>query len=833
MSKLLIVESHGKIEKISEYLGDDFIVMASFGHIIDLNEKKLSVNLETFEPEYVQYKDKVSIIEKMCKQINKIGKSNVFLAADEDREGEMIAWSLARELKLTNPKRIVFNSITKKELKKAIEKVQQIDLNMVKAQQARRILDRLAGYIISPILYKSTKGGQSAGRVQSVVVKIVVDKEKEIEKFFSGKTETYFTVGSEIIMGDYEINTKLYNKTEILELTVVNTNYSDVQTSEDIEISEENNQDTKVKTKGKSKTKSKTDNQIINTKSPVIFNKTQEPEVVEIIKNMIKAEYKLLKMTEKIRKSNPPAPYTTSTLQQTASQRLGMDAKRTMNVAQKLYEGGHITYMRTDSMALSEEAMDTIKEHIVKSYGNEYYEKRIYANKKANTQEAHECIRPTKIYSETIEGTNDEKRLYSLIWKRTIQSQMKASEYQNIIVEIEMLKKKILSDYKLVGNLENLIFVGYQIVDGKKPLKSMSIDTLKKLLIEWKEIIGLEDTQKPPSRYNDASLINKMDPKNLNIGRPSTYAPTIEKIISRKYVEIKDIQGKNLELKNYHVNKSEPKVLNLDTKKVSLGKENKKLVPTELGIQTTDFLEKHFSQLMDYSFTANMEKQLDDIAEGKLDKLKLIKPFYDYIQSQIKKIVFTKNESGLGNNYVKPQTIGSHNSTDIILCDGPYGKYVLYGKSKFNLKILLGKQNKVQDLEDLEADLADLEADLEDLENQEINKKSNSKNEEITNELIVEKLIEKLNEAKNNTNTEWTKGKQKYILKKGMYGYYIEHWTGDKKKNNCNANYLIKKIAKINNLNEQDETNIPLICEIIKVSDIEELIDYNKKKLKK
>lgn len=851
MSTLLIVESPGKIKKIGEYLGDDYIVMASIGHIIDLDEKTLSIDLDTFEPTYTQYDNKKDVIAKLCKQAYNVGKTNVLLAADEDREGEMIAWSLAKELGITNAKRIVFNSITKKELEKAVANPQKIDMNMVKAQQARRILDRLAGYIISPVLYKSLKGAQSAGRVQSVVVKIVVDKEKEIEKFFSAKSDTFFTINSDITMGEYELNTKLYNKTDKVEFDVGDEDYEDK--TEDSDNSE------KPKSKPKAKTKKvSTDN--IPSKSCVVFTKDEESQVVEIIKSMVKSEFKLLKMNEKVRKSNPPAPFTTSTLQQAASQKLGMDAKRTMSVAQKLYEGGHITYMRTDSTAIGDEEMKKIKEEIVNKYGLPYYEHREYKNKKANTQEAHECVRPTKIYIDSVEGTPDEKRLYSLIWKRTMQSQMKAAEYQNITVEIEMLGRKLLVPYKLVGNLENLIFVGYLIVDGKKATESLDIGSLKKLLIDWVAINGLEDTQKPPTRYNDAGLINKMDPKNLNIGRPSTYASIIDKIISRKYVEIKDIEGKEIVLNKYNITKSNPKSMSLESRAITIGKEKKKLVPTVLGRNVTDFLEKYFAKLMDYGFTANMEKQLDDVAEGKLDKLKVIKPFYEYIEEQKKIIVPTNMQNpSTGKNYSPPEKIGKYGKLDVTLYDGPYGKYVTCDTFKFNLKFLFEKpQISNNNLEaDLEADLeAGLEAGFETVV--ESNRKSYMNDDsdsdfdfdsesdvkpkptpqvdlsQLSNETILAKVVERIESLKQAVEKEWKIGRKKYVLKKGQYGHYIEEWntTTKKKSANYSVKYLIEKIAKNNKLNTGSDESINKVIELITNKDIEETVEYFSKNKK-
>lgn len=562
MSKLLIVESPGKIKKIQEYLGPDYKVMASVGHIIDLDDKNMSIDMKTFEPIYHQYPNKVDVINKLIYACNSVGKHNVYLAADEDREGEMIAWSCERELGIHNGKRIVFNSITQKELINAINNPKKVDINMVYAQQTRRILDRLAGYMISPILYKNGfNGAKSAGRVQSVVVKIIVDKEKEIEEFYKQKKSTYFYINCLVNMDEYKIHTKL---------TKIDSKIDSVEQSD-----ETSETDTNVKLNKTTNKKNKSDAPINTTpKNYIIFEKEQEKMVIKIIKAMCKGRYELLNITEKNKKINAPAPFTTSTLQQYASQKLNLDAKKTMSVAQKLYEEGHITYMRTDSTSISDEAVKMIKEAIKDKYNEKYFEHHKFVNKMANTQEAHECVRPTKPMYDTIDGTTDEKRLYNAIWKRTIQSQMKPAEYQSLTIEIKIDDEKlILISYKLVGTLENLIYEGYLIVDGKKGNKKIDFNKFKN--IEWIEINGVEDISKPPIRYNDASLINKMDPKNLNIGRPSTYASFIDKITNRGYVDIKDMEGNNIQVTEYIVKSSNPKSISVETKDLTIGKEKK------------------------------------------------------------------------------------------------------------------------------------------------------------------------------------------------------------------------------------------------------------------
>jgi len=849
MSKLLIVESPGKIKKISEYLGDEYIVMASIGHIIDLDETKMSIDIETFEPQYKIYDDKINVVDNLIKKTIKVGKNNVLLGADEDREGEMIAWSLAKELKITNPKRIVFNSITKKELENAVSNPKGIDLSMVKAQQARRILDRFAGYLLSPLLNKIYYGAKSAGRVQSVVVKIVVDREREINSFFDNKNDSYFIINSNTSIGsEFKFLSKLCNKNTLIE-EIKDKDDNELEENEDHNIDQlEDELDNK---KGKKKVKVDTKNKL-DDKTFIKFSKKDEDLVIDIIKNMAKSKYQILNLNLKVKKTYPPPPYTTSTLQQDASRRFGMDSKRTMGIAQKLYHDGHITYMRTDSTSISTEASKTIKEKIVQDYGEKYYEYKEYKNKKENTQEAHECVRPTKIQYNDIEGTGDEKKLYNMIWKRTIMSQMKPAEYQSFIIEIEMLERKLLEKYKLVGTLDNLIFEGYLIVDGKKGNTPIEEKDIKKKKLDWIDINGIEDTEKPPVRYNDASLINKMDPKNLNIGRPSTYATFIDKIIKRKYVEIKDVEGKKINIKKYQIKKDNPKVIDLEEKEVFLGKEKKKLVPTELGLKTTEFLEKNFNKIMNYDFTANMEKDLDNVAEGKKDKNEIIKIFYEYINECLGKInlidIKTNNSEILGtyldinivlhngkfgryivydkhkfnmkylfngdedinnkkildrtieeikkkDNKEYPKVIGSYNKIDIILNEGKYGKYVTYNNYKYGLNYLLGKITN------------DLDKELEELENPQ----KEEELEEINDDSLVKLTIEKIEKQNLQKKNEWViNANKKYILKEGKFGYYVEEWNtkNNEKKNNYSLKSLFYKISKEDNIDINDNENI-------------------------
>ena len=799
--KLLIVESPGKIKKISELLGDEWIVVASVGHIIDLVSTNMSIDLKTFEPIYTRNSDKEKVIENIISKMLKVGKENVYLGSDEDREGEMIAWSLAKELKLTNCKRIVFNSITKKELENAVKNYKEIDINMVYAQQARRLLDRLAGYTLSPLLYKhGIKNASSAGRVQSVVVKIIADKEKEIQQFFSNKKDVFILVSmvTVLTLNDTQLKNKdniKYNAQLCYDQVGPNTKAKPVCTFGD-------------DSKG-------------TNKKIVKFNKGETKLVLSILKSLSKCKHNLLSIENKIRKNYPDAPYTTSTMQQDMSRIYGMNSKKTMLIAQKLYEAGHITYMRTDSTNISQEASFSIKECIIKKYGSEYYERRDYKNKKGNTQEAHECVRPTKINYEKITGPPDEQKLYNAIWKRTIKSQMKPMEFQHYTIETKpelKLKDDICKGdkYKLVGTIEELIFDGYKIVDkdtegtfgskgtegtgdndtegtfggsngsngkGSKGSKSGSIIEIMNKLgsdgsggcgIDWVSIHANEETEKPPIRYNDATLINKMDPKNLNIGRPSTYASIIDKILERKYVEIKDIEGKQIELLKYRIDKKDKSYIDIETVTIVIGNEKKKLVPTECGIITTEFLEKSCNKLMDYNFTANMEKDLDLIAEGTKNKFTILNDFYTYLQKTCSITSTIDIDKSIDKNIVKAVgiTLGTYKKKDIILNNGKYGKYISYGTNNYSLK---------------DSPLPPGTEDPQGPPPGSDNPKGPSESDD-----LLEKAINLIKSDK-----RWKVNNKKYILRNGKYGYYLEE---EGKKINISISKLVNIIKKRDNI---------------------------------
>lgn len=819
--KLVIVESPGKIKKIQEILGPEYIVMASVGHIIDLSPSTMSINLETFEPEYVQYPDKRDTCEKLISGVKRVGPQNVYLAADKDREGEMIAWSLERELNIYDGKRIVFTSITEKEIKKALLNPSRVNMNIVYAQQTRRILDRLAGYMLSPLFkVNGMKDARSAGRVQSVVVKLIVEKERVVQDFFQKQQASYFYINCLLAFGEYEILTKLVANDGL----EPNSNTESV-CDEDIDMDVN-----MVVEEEKKQTQDKTSS--VTTGKHLRFSKDDEEQVITIIKTMgKKCKYVLNDLKSKITKSYPPPPFTTSTLQQYSSNKLNMDSKKTMSVAQKLYEKGHITYMRTDSQTMSADAVKAISKVVGELYGAEYSEPNTYdvsGKKKAKTQEAHECIRPTKMIREIPSLTdNCEIRLYEAIWKRAVQSQMKCAQYQTLLFEFLMFDKKhILRPYKLNGSIQNLIFAGWTIVDGQTATETIDDSNILSIKTsgsgssnneaQYIEINGIEDVQKPPSRYNEASLINKLEPKNLNIGRPSTTATVLDKIKEKGYVCVADIAGTNIELKKYVMKASNPNKIDVVNSKMSLGKESKRLVPTNLGIVTTDFLESNFQLLMNYSFTASMEKELDDIAEGRLNKFSVCKQFFDYLQSQIRQIVPSGDSTGIGtdtNNVI----LGTANSGhEIRVANGKYGKYLICGDRKMNIRQLL-EEFKTSNKPNID-----------------------SSNVEMYPEYVVELVNLKLEQVPNTgtgTDTgfqiqkEWSKpkSKKKYVLKNGKFGYYVEETNSKGDKQFWSMNFLIKKTAQTHNLSLED---LNTILDKITIEDVLTNIEYLKESKK-
>jgi len=554
---LVIVESPAKAKTISKFLGKDFQVESSFGHIRDLPKSGMSVDTEKdFEPRYIVPRDKTKVVNNLKKAAK--GADMVWLASDEDREGEAIAWHLAQalELKPEQTKRIVFHEITKEAITAAVENPRTVDENLVNAQQARRILDRLVGYELSPVLWRKVQKGLSAGRVQSVAVRIIVEKEREIEAF---EGSSAYKVSVVVSSGGEEFVAELAKKIESKE------------------------------------------------------------EAEKFLNDLLGAKLNIDSVTTKPASRNPSAPFTTSTLQQEASSKLGYSVKRTMTVAQKLYEAGHITYMRTDSVTLSDLAHNAIKTAVTGNFGAEYYERRQYKTKSRGAQEAHEAIRPTRLDKQTA-GDESQNRLYQLIWQRTVASQMAAAKLKRTVAEITISNRS----EKLVAKGEQVVFDGYLRLVGSK---SVSTQILPELADGTElDLISGEAKQnfaKPPARFTEAALVKKLE--ELGIGRPSTYAPTISTIQDRRYVEKGEAEG---EARNVTVISLADGKVTAEVISENSGSTKGKLIPTDMGRLVSDFLVKHFTSVVDYSFTAKVEEQFDDIAEGTQQWQAMLKDFY-------------------------------------------------------------------------------------------------------------------------------------------------------------------------------------------------------------
>ncbi|MFD2586335.1 type I DNA topoisomerase [Croceitalea marina] len=562
---LVIVESPAKAKTIEKFLGKDFQVESSFGHIADLPSKELGVDVDNnFEPKYIVDKDKKALVKKLKDLAKKA--DTIWLASDEDREGEAISWHLAEELGLEKSKtrRIVFNSITKSAIQKAIENPREINYNLVNAQQARRVLDRLVGYQLSPVLWKKIKPGLSAGRVQSVAVRLIVEREREIEGFTPEAS--------------YRI--KAAFKTE----------------------------------SGK----------VFEAKLSKAFSSKEKAEA--FLQENIGADFSVAKLDKKPAKKSPAAPFTTSTLQQEASRKLYFSVGRTMQVAQRLYEAGLITYMRTDSVNLSKEALDAAKEAITSNYGKEYSEVRNYTGKSKGAQEAHEAIRPTDMKLQSPSLERDQSKLYELIWKRTLASQMSDAQLERTNVRISANKHQ----EEFTANGEVVKFDGFLKVylegsddedaeEQEGMLPAMKVN--ETLLNEY--ISATERFTRPPYRYTEASLVKKLE--ELGIGRPSTYAPTISTILNRGYVEKGTIEGVERKYTQLILEEGTVNEKNLTE---TIGSDKGKMVPTDIGMIVNDFLVSHFTNILDYNFTAKVEEDFDEIATGDEDWQKVMKSFY-------------------------------------------------------------------------------------------------------------------------------------------------------------------------------------------------------------
>jgi DNA topoisomerase-1 len=604
--KLLIVESPGKIKKIQSYLGSDFIVTASRGHIMDLESSGLALDPNNnFEPTYTIYKDKKSVVSDIKKSCASC--SQVYLAADEDREGEFIAESLKRVLKLKDSdySRAVFHEITKEAILNAIKTPRKINDNLVHAQQTRRFLDRIVGYKLSPLLSKIpdlasdvNRYKLGAGRVQSVIVKIIVDKENEIKDFLDSSRSAFYEGKGEFIINledgvKFNLNTVLYTTNPIKKFELVKD-------------------------------------------SEQVYDK-----VIEIMEKLRQAQWKLIEIKKRNISRSPTAPFITSSLQREASTKLHWPIAKTMQVAQKLYEGGHITYMRTDCTVLSEEAHKKIKEFVTKAYGQEYYTHKQYSSKSANAQEAHEAIRPTDFtklkISEDEDDVSDADKLYKLIWKKTVSSQMSKAQIESTQLFLAPISKTKLEEFLMVGSVSRIVFDGYlklyKDIDEDEPLLNITIpEDLSKVKATPLIIKIKESLTSPPSRYNESSLVEALE--KLGIGRPSTYATMVAKIQTKDFVRVENVPGKEKLLKELVYDCETKKLQVLDTK-MFLGKENKRMVPTNIGMISTKFLITNFPQIMDIGFTAGMETLLDEISNGTKNWITVLKSYYDIITGQI------------------------------------------------------------------------------------------------------------------------------------------------------------------------------------------------------
>ncbi|MCI9843324.1 type I DNA topoisomerase [Flavobacterium pectinovorum] len=580
---LVIVESPAKAKTIEKFLGSDFQVESSYGHIADLPSKEIGVDVENgFKPKYEVSPDKKALVTKL-KSLSKNAEM-VWLASDEDREGEAISWHLAEELKLDTKKtkRIVFHEITKSAILKAIDNPREIDYNLVNAQQARRVLDRLVGYELSPVLWRKIKGGLSAGRVQSVSVRLIVEREREIQNFNA--------------VASYSVVAEFVNES------------------------------------GKA----------FKAKLPKNFNTKKEAE--DFLNQNIGSQYKVADLETKPTKKSPTAPFTTSTLQQEAARKLYLPVGITMQLAQRLYEAGLITYMRTDSVNLSKEAMNAAEAEIIKSYGKEFSKPRTFANKSKGAQEAHEAIRPTDMSRHTVNIDRDQARLYDLIWKRTLASQMSDAQLERTNVKIEANNHSEI----FTASGEVLLFEGFLKVyleghdDDEEEQEGMlpALKVNEKLANNY--ITATERYSRPPARYTEASLVKKLE--ELGIGRPSTYAPTISTIINRNYVEKGTLEGQE---RNYTQLTLQSSKVGEKILKENTGSDKGKLVPTDIGTIVTDFLVKNFGNILDYNFTAKVEQDFDEIAEGNIDWATMMQEFYDKFHPNVKDVeANAERESG-------------------------------------------------------------------------------------------------------------------------------------------------------------------------------------------
>ena len=622
---LVIVESPAKAKTIEKFLGNDFKVMSSYGHIRDLKKKEMSIDTDSLEPEYEIPEEKEKLVKELKSNAKKAEK--IWLASDEDREGEAISWHLCEVLGLDEEKtnRIVFHEITKPAILEAIEHPRHIDMNLVNAQQARRVLDRLVGFKLSPVLWRKVKPALSAGRVQSVAVRLIVEREREIQNF---KSESFYSVN-----GIFAITNADGSQTEVRALL-----------------------GTRFKT---------------------------HKEVEAFLEKCKEATYTVESVSKKPLKRTPAPPFTTSTLQQEAARKLGFTVSQTMMVAQHLYENGRITYMRTDSVNLSGLCINASKEEIKNLYGEEYSKSRQYRTSSKGAQEAHEAIRPTYMNQTEIEGTAQEKKLYDLIWKRTIASQMADAEIEKTTVNIAVSG----TDEQFIAQGEVVKFDGFiKVYRESLDDEEQQEDELSHILpplkkgqeLTRREIQAIERFSQGPVRYTEASLVHKLE--ELGIGRPSTYAPTISTIQQREYVHKGDKKG---EERTYTIDTLKGKQVKQSVRKEMAGSDKGKLLPTDIGIVVNDFLMDNFKDIMDYNFTAKVERDFDMIAEGGEKWTTMMKHFYKSFDPNVEKTMNARQEHKAGERQIG---IDPKSGRPVFVKIGRFGPVVQIGSAEDNEK---------------------------------------------------------------------------------------------------------------------------------------------------
>ena len=630
---LVIVESPAKAKTIQNYLGDDYKVMSSYGHIRDLKKKNFGIDLDTFQPEYEIPKDKASIVKELKAAASKA--ENVWLASDEDREGEAISWHLAEVLNLPiqDARRIVFHEITKPAILNAIKNPRAIDINLVDAQQARRVLDRIVGFKLSPVLWRKVKPSLSAGRVQSVAVKLIVEREREIQKF---KSESNFRVTAE-----FNINGSTFRAE-------------------------------------------------LNRRFPTA---DKAREFLEACKG---SDFKISDITVHPQKRMPAPPFTTSTLQQEAARKFGFPVSLTMSLAQQLYESGLITYMRTDSVNLSSLCVNACKDVISRTLGKEYSKPRKYVTHSKGAQEAHEAIRPTDMQNDAIEGSPQAQRLYKLIWQRTIACQMSdaITEKTTVDISIKGHEEKFTASGEVV-KFDGFLRVYRESHDNEDANnENRTLPAIKKDdRPEAEEITATQRFSQHPPRYNEAGLVHKME--ELGIGRPSTYAPIISTIQQRQYVTRGDKEGTE---RKYDVITLKGGNINETTKTEITGAERNKLFPTDVGIVVTDFLDENFPEIMDYNFTADVEKQFDEVAEGKKEWTGLMHDFYENFEPQVEKTLADKSGHKAGERQLG---IDPQSGRPVFVKIGRYGPMVQIGQAGDEEKPVFATMKKGQSTETL------------------------------------------------------------------------------------------------------------------------------------